>query len=192
MKTKLLTHYLWEIDFPIQEKLMPYKQKIIDLYFKEINKVKTQGFLNVEFKNEFIRNKIQKIYYNILLDHFYLTEPLKDLKLFIYAQDNKRFESEWHSHYHCSTIASTFYLQLPKNGGGIEFADYNLGKNTIIKPQLNKLYVFPSWMYHRPLPQFDDTIRICFNIDYFCLGRPKPKDPYIPKLYKETNNLFLW
>ena len=72
-----------------------------------------------------------------------------------------------------STINAVFYLSLPKDGGGIQFI-YQ-GEHLTLQPQINKIYLFPYWLQHRPLPQEDADYRICFNLQYMCKMRPVHK-----------------
>ena len=50
------------------------------------------------------------------------------------------------------------------------------GKPTTINPIPNKIYIFPYWMDHRPLPQKDSEWRISVNVEYKCNMRPIVRD----------------
>lgn len=190
--TVALTDYLYEIDFPYIHKMEHHKQKIIEIYNKDIDELKKEGFLNVKYKDENLKKNLKKVFYSILHEHFELSPSLKPFEIHCYIQTKNDFFSVWHNHIHASTLAATFYLDIPKVGGEIEFGDHRYGGNTIVKPLLNKLYVFPSWMYHRPLPHYDENItRICVNLDYFCLERPKPK-LFTTKIHQDVNYPFYW
>jgi hypothetical protein len=73
------------------------------------------------------------------------------------------------------TICGVMYLDLPRIGGEIEFIEYpDRGENNPIKikPQEDKIYLFPSWLYHRPLPHISPITRICINFGYVSNSRP--------------------
>ena len=73
------------------------------------------------------------------------------------------------------TICGVMYLDIPEEGGEIEFIHYpdNGEDNAIkIKPQEDKVYLFPSWLYHRPLSHTSNISRLCINFGYVSDSRP--------------------
>jgi hypothetical protein len=60
----------------------------------------------------------------------------------------------------------------PGEGGEIIFNGI-VFKNTFkLTPQPGKIYIFPSWLYHTPLPQTTLTNRISLNWGYLSRLRP--------------------
>ena len=191
-KTVAINDYLYEVEFPYVSKMQSHKDVIVKQHYKDIEEANGHGFLNTKYHHKGLLENLKKVFYQILHHHFDLSPPLKEFEINSYIQTKDKFASVWHNHIHASSLAATFYLEIPKEGGEIEFCDHRYGGNTILKPKLNKLYIFPSWMYHRPLPHYDEGItRICINLDYSCLERPKPK-LFISDLNHKFKEDFYW
>ena len=80
----------------------------------------------------------------------------------------------WHTHVSTSSINAVYYIDPPKQGGGLSLR--YLGEETIIQPEPNILYIFPYWFEHKPEPQEDEDWRISINIEYMCNLRPIVKE----------------
>jgi len=178
-----------ECDLEYHDLLLPYKQEMIERFF--VNMVNEVGY-NVPYTNEvideFIIPEIKKICYNSF--------DLKDVQLVhphIYVQNNRYYLSVYHNHVKSDGTAAfgldpcmvvNFYINPASDGGLLEVApgvdaDGKL-KSFKIEVEKDKLYFFPSWLYHRPLPQEDTEYRICVSIDIFSRQRPyfKPGKVY--------------
>ena len=169
---KIINKYLLEVDFPYNDNILPYKKDMIDQFKKNVKKNYRLGGSNVLYKNEGVRKNLETIFLDIIKKCFIVSPNLNRIEPFIYISTKEEYRSVWHNHVDSATISATFYLETNDKGGGLEFA-FNNPQDPIIYPKKNKLYLFPSWMYHRPLPPEDDKIRICVNMEYFSFQRPQ-------------------
>ena len=177
---------LTECDLEYHDLLLPYKQEMIERFF--VNIVDEVGY-NVPYTNkvidDFIAPEIKKICYNSF--------DLKDVQFIhpqIYVQNNRYYSSVYHNHIRNNgtnldpSMIVNFYINPASVGGLLDIApdveaDGEL-KSYQIEVKKDKLYFFPSWVYHRPLPQEDTEYRICISIDIFSKQRPyfKPGKVY--------------
>jgi len=171
--------FVHEYDFPIHDLVYPFIEDIVDQFYKNINLDK--GY-NIPYSNPYLENLILPKFINLIKKNYDVDDMINTPLLFIYIQNNINASSpsdNLHHHIKTSTLNAVFYVNLPKKGGGLQFL---LGEHYHnLQPQINKLYVFPSWLYHRPLPQQDTDYRICFNLEYFCKQRP---------IHKKTGIIF--
>tara|TARA_R110000803_G_C11826595_1_gene302693 strand:+ start:50 stop:625 length:576 start_codon:yes stop_codon:yes gene_type:complete len=183
---KQIHSFIIESDFPTEELMEKHKDWIIETYKKEIDK--TIG-LNVFTPNNNITIPLIYEFERYVQNHFFTTPTYNNLfshsvhntkdtvvysrsKLFIYVQKGGYKEPTFHNHIHSSYLSSVTYLNIPKEGGEIGFL---LGKDEVkIKPKRNKIYFFPSWLYHAPYPHKDNINRICLNIDFESNTRVSP------------------
>lgn len=120
---------------------------------------------------------------NRIIEENYFVGPKIGENVFnVYIQNNKNNTVQLHDHLNSmGVINAVFYLNIPKQGGEIMFRhleNSKWGKETIIKPEVNKVYLFPYWLPHTPLPQQDEIPRVCINWCYGSTQRP------IHKFYK--------
>lgn len=171
--TTVLHDFVHEYDFPYHDYLLKFKPHLLDIYFnqRQNNKSVTDfRVANLEILN-FINPKIDKI----IETHYWVGEKLLDLGLRVYIQNNKENTSFLHAHaWNPGTLAAVFYVDPPEKGGELVFTD-TTNFEFKLKPQRNKLYVFPMWLLHKPLPQEDEDYRICFNWAYGGNVRPTHK-----------------
>ena len=116
-----------------------------------------------------------------LIEKYYIVEKsLHDAIFNVYVQSPKFSANFYHNHIHTpQTICGVMYLDIPQEGGEIEFIhypDFTPDNPIRIKPQEDKLYLFPSWLYHKPLPHSSSTPRICINIGYITGSKPITRD----------------
>ena len=166
--------YLLEFDFPSSQFLEKHKDSLFQAYVesrKTLYKGNDFTLINSPI-NHYFNQKIK----NLIEDNFYLNHTNVDIGLNLYVQDNENNASIFHNHSHTpSSICGVFYYNIPKEGGEFEVFDYpnHPIENSIqFKPQEDKIYVFPPWLYHRPLPQKDKTPRLCINFQYIGDSRP--------------------
>jgi hypothetical protein len=165
----MIRDYIHEYDFPVHDLFYPYKEDILNQYWDllPINKDNTNNFL---YQNPKLENIIIPLFLDIL-KHNYVVSPLvSPIKLWAYIQNNDNYFSKLHNHINTSTINATFYIDPPENGGELYFSMED--EECTIKPQKNKIYLFPYWLHHKPLSQSSSTYRICINLEYKCQSRP--------------------
>ena len=175
----LITNFIEVFDFDTSW-LKPYKEDMVNQYFKTIDVIDGN---NTPYKNNEIEKSLSFRFEKTIKDNFIVTRNIKEIKPFVYIQNNKHTLNQWHNHINSATLNATLYLDPPKEGGELCFiADY--GKENIedtffkIKPEENKLYVFPSWIMHKPLPQKDKKYRVCINLEWYCKQRPISKESF--------------
>jgi len=187
MRNNLSSIFLTECDLEFHDLLYPFKQEMIESYFVNITNEKRDGF-SVPYTNKVIDDFIAPSINQICNNIFNLTQ-VQIFQPYIYVQSNRYNGSIFHKHWKglsnscdpCITV--NCYIDPPAHGGQIEFLT-NIVDNKFdsekISVEKNKLYFFPSWLYHRPLPQQDDEYRICVSIDIFSKQRPffKPAEVY--------------
>jgi hypothetical protein len=168
----MITHnqiltFIHEYDFPIYDLIIPYKEDILKQFENKFNPNQGNSTLYI---NPELQNQIVPKFVTLIKENYKVSKPIKEIKLWTYIQNNYFFRSFLHNHIFTSTLNAVFYIDIPKIGGELKFA-YENQTHTIF-PQKNKLYVFPYWLSHKPLPQKDQEQRICFNLEYFCRKRP--------------------
>jgi len=176
----LITNFIEVFDFDTSW-LKPYKEDMVNQYFKTIDVIDGN---NTPYKNNEIEKSLSFRFEKTIKDNFIVTRNIKEIKPWIYVQNNKHTLNQWHNHINSATLNATLYLDPPKDGGELCFIyPDNLQENIEdtyikIKPEENKLYVFPSWIMHKPLPQKDKKYRVCINLEWYCKQRPISKESF--------------
>tara|TARA_R110002012_G_scaffold269511_1_gene453622 strand:- start:162 stop:704 length:543 start_codon:yes stop_codon:yes gene_type:complete len=168
--------YLIEEDFECEEFLNNNYQNLIQYYSKnKIEELNDIELIDTPI-NDFFDPKIKKL----LHDTFIIDNHNWDMKYNVYVQDNTTTKYNWHNHVHApESICGVFYTKIPKEGGELQIMHpphFKIDEPLTFKPQLNKIYLFPSWLYHKPTPQKDKEKRICINIGYASHSRPIVKN----------------
>ena len=166
--------YVHEYDFPIKEHFFPYiddmKKQWEEKYDED--RIEGQKTYNIIYENPQLLKLVEKEFTDLIHTNYVTSPTIVPIELNLYIQ-NQNSRSIYHNHLKGSSLTATLYLALPKKGGELSFI---VGDKTVdIKVQLDKLYVFPSWLFHAPLPQEDDMDRICINLEFFSLQRPVHK-----------------
>lgn len=162
--TTILHDYVHEYDFPYHDYLSKFKPELLDIYHH--NRLSNPKITDFRIGNLNILATINPEIDKIIQKHYWVGEKLLDLGLRVYVQNNKENVSFLHAHaYNSGTLAAVFYVDPPKKGGELLFTDTNSFEFKL-HPQPNKLYVFPTWLFHKPLPQQDENYRLCFNWAY--------------------------
>jgi hypothetical protein len=183
--------YAWllEIDFPYSDIVKErWSEDMKSVYYSKIDtQIGNSGGYNVSYFNEDFQKFITEKYNEVLPQHISCYEkdgiPVDEFQgtidfewipdVYLYLQYGKKSYNTWHHHQRKGRAVTTcFYLNVPKEGGNIDFR-LSCGIESI-KPKENKLYVFPSWQLHMPTKQKDDEVRFCINADFYT-----PKRPYI-------------
>ena len=171
----IIHDYIHEYDFPYHDILKLWKEDLLNFYLheKKDNPSLTDLYIPPDYP---LVNLIEPKLNQIVEDNYLIGKPLINPSLRIYVQNNVQHTSFYHHHLTPSTISGVFYIDPPKEGGEISFLlkfdNENKPKELILKPEKNKLYLFPYWLYHKPQPQKDKEYRICFNWMYGSPIRP--------------------
>ena len=172
--------YIHEYDFPVHEKLVPYKEEILGNYIQRKEKNPNLSDLHLP-KSHPLTTLLEPKLNRLVKKNYWINKPSSNYGFRTYIQNNELYTSYYHNHHKLtSSITGVFYLDPPKEGGELSFLinpDPALGspKEILIKPIKNKLYLFPYWLYHKPLPQKDENYRVCFNWAYGSHKRPVSK-----------------
>jgi len=177
-----INNYIIEEDFPYDNILQNYKERMINHYLKN-NLIQNNIYdLHLPQGNP-VDNLIPSI--NRLISNTFHTEtPIRSWNLNLYVQNNSISTSLYHNHIgRNGYICAVFYTNLPKEGGEITFLVQpsltSKNEEITIKPQINKIYFFPFWLYHSPRPQKDQDYRLCFNYVHNCRVRPVVKETLV-------------
>lgn len=166
------TDYFAILDFDFEELNKIHKPKMLEKFkYDKIDNNVGSGY-NTLYDDEEYTSVISKSFEKVIREEFEVSEKLKPIQIWIYCQNDNYFNCVWHNHANTSTINAVFYIDPPsqEEGGGIQHS-YG-GVNYITNPEKNKIYLFPYWMDHRPLPQSSEEWRVCVNLEYFCKERP--------------------
>lgn len=146
-----------------------YEDFFMLTYQRGIEKAQENSSANVILDiDSKISKKLNDILQKIAYKYYNIIPTLSTFGGFgVYVQDNKDNVSVFHNHIHQTSMTATLYLNpiIDKNGGGeLEFFRLPLSdEKTILIPEKDWVYFFPSWVYHRPLPQISKRPRICLN-----------------------------
>jgi hypothetical protein len=173
---RFLNMYLLEFDFPSSKFLRNYKEELLGDFLNNTNANGARDMALIESPIcDYFEDKIK----HIIEDNFHLNHTKYPVQFNLYAQNHENFGSNFHTHSHSpSSICGVFYLDIPQEGGEFEIFHYpyiSIDKPFRFKPQEDKLYLFPPWLHHRPLPQKDKEYRICINFNYVGDSRPMLK-----------------
>ena len=167
----MLDNYLLVKDFEFDRMNQMHKSRMIKTFVE--NKIEANDLgsgYNTEYHDSIYTTIISDAFLKIVNEEFTVSEKLNPIQTRIYVQNNEQYNSVWHNHANTSSINAVYYIDPPSKSGGLQFS--LAGKEFTIQPEKNKLYIFPYWMDHRPLPQEDKEWRISVNIEYMCLQRP--------------------
>lgn len=97
--------------------------------------------------------------------HFqpFTVHPQSRRQVFAYVQNNASPPGVWHDHLQTATVNGVYYLAVPGNGGELRFRYADEEFDAV--PEVGWLYLFPRWLFHRPLPQRSPDYRISLNIE---------------------------
>jgi hypothetical protein len=166
--------FIYEYNFPYHDFLLKNYDFFDKIYSENIEKIRKNGGANVTFRDEivypFLFPKLRKL----IDENFYLTPTFQYLNIGIYKQTHVESTNVSHCHILTHSVSTVFYLNPPKEGEGGEIIFHDLVYDDTIKlqPKPNKLYVFPGWLYHTPLPQTSIIPRFSFNWGYDSHTRP--------------------
>lgn len=175
---KRVAPFVHQYDLQISELVKPHIPDLI----REFNSgpdifsptVRTKKAANVKMKNKGLVDMLQTKLEAILVDNYNIEEFKRvEDNMACYIQNDKDFKSVFHNHIGLGIVA-VFYLSLPTEGGEIEFINPPRDR-VVLKPELDKVYFFPYWLLHRPLPQKTNETRISVNWGVHCDSRPVNK-----------------
>jgi hypothetical protein len=178
--------YLFECDFDIQMLVDEHKEAMVEkFYHDKILNNRGQGYNtgyeNKEFDREIGAKFARAVNENFVINPDRVVEnngfigtmvynEFKPIQAWIYCQNNEHFASKAHTHINTSTINAVSYIDIPSDGGALELEI--MGETLHLKPDTGKIYFFPYWVVHKPLPQKDKQWRICINLEFFDECRP--------------------
>tara|TARA_R100001463_G_scaffold17250_2_gene44277 strand:- start:1072 stop:1602 length:531 start_codon:yes stop_codon:yes gene_type:complete len=171
---KKLDTFIHEYDFPIHDLIIPYKEDIIKQFESKLNFNKGN---NIPYTNSYLEDLVFPKFLDLIKNNYEVDNLINDLKLWVYVQNNFFNRPSLHHHIPTSTLNAVFYINIPKIGGELEFKYEDT--SYVLSPKKDKIYIFPYWLPHKPLPQKDEDKRICFNLEYFCKQRPMHKETQI-------------
>ena len=176
----VINKYIHSYKFNYSSFLQNYISEIIDKYSTR----NVHDDFDLVLENKEIENYIFPKLNKIVEDNYHVGKNYGETRISVYVQEPSNEEPKeefFHNHVHtCGSINGVFYLNIPKEGGGIQFFNPPWVDLTI-QPQIDTLYLFPYWIMHRPLPHKEDIIRISFNWTYGGIERP---------IYKLTGELW--
>ena len=156
-------------DFDYLSIIEPYVEEITNIILNYKNRGQIPVDLQLPFEHP-LHKIISPQVENIVNTHFFAGKKLqKYVNIAVYLQNNEIFTSKLHDHVSTlGSISGVFYYNLPKEGGEFyyKYLDKEWGEENKIQLQENKIYLFPAWLPHKPLPQQDPSYRLCFNIEY--------------------------
>jgi hypothetical protein len=170
----IINDYIHEYDFPYHDSLKPYKEELVNYYNslkKENKNLADCPLSHTHPLHALLSPKLNKL----IKKNYWVNPPLIDYGFTLYIQNHIQSTSFYHNHLSPSSISGVFYLDPPQEGGEIIFSINPGSEEIIIKPKKNKLYLFPYWLNHTPLPQKDEKYRVCFNWIYGSSIRPVHK-----------------
>ena len=169
-----LHKYIHEYDFPYHNYLISHLDFFQTHFLEGINEVQKKGINNVTFFGNSIWEFLNKRLVKIVQKNYYISKPFHDSGIGIYMQDNKKGTYIPHNHITSSAITGVIYINPPKEeeGGGLIFYPNIINESFTIQPKKDKLYLFPAWMMHSPLPQTTLTPRLSLNWGYESGIRP--------------------
>lgn len=172
---KFIRHspFFHEYDFPVSKVLEKYKDELIEVY--ETSSL--ENSYNVPLKCKELYNYLEPNFYKLIQYWYNVPPPIVPYDMMLYIQTNKTFSKEsppelaWHTHVNQGVkktcLNATLYLHnLKENEGGEFEMVLPPDKPITIRTKKDKIYFFPNWLLHRPLPQTSSEPRICFNWGY--------------------------
>jgi hypothetical protein len=163
-----LHKYLHEYDFPYHDYLVNNLNFIDNIYEKGINEALENKAVNVPFYGNSIFYFLNEKLNEIVLNNYYVDQSPNRAPLGIYKQVHTQTHV-YSSHNHIDTndsIIGVFYINPPKfNEGGelILHPGPTYDDHISILPEPNKLYLFPSWVFHHVNPQTSTLPRYSLN-----------------------------
>lgn len=169
--------YLIEEDFECEDFLSKNYNSIINYYLRTSRE---EGKVDANANDTPLSNYFTIKIKNLIRDIFVVDNTNIDVTLNLYIQNHQNNTFSYHNHIHQpSSICGVFYTKIPKNGGELNIFHppvHHIDNPLSFKPQINKIYFFPSWLYHSPTPQEDEEYRVCINFAYSTHTRPIVKN----------------
>ena len=161
-KFKEISPYIHQYDFPILSIVKPHINSILNQFFELKDKMIEKGINNVPIMDENLASILDNKFSKVIENNYDIGDSfISTVRPAIYVQNNKDFKSDLHNHIDTTSITAVTYINPPKgsDGGEIEFP-HPPTENYVIQPTEGRLYVFPGWLYHRPLKQNNEDWRI--------------------------------
>jgi len=165
--------YIQRFDLDYTSIISPYIGNIIDNFLiqNKTNPNQREVILPLDHP---ICEIMQPPLEEIVETHFWVGPKIGRYGFRAYIQNNQISTMALHTHIHIpGAISGVFYYNVPKEGGELlfKYLEGEKWKNEggfekKVKVKENKIYLFPMWLPHTPLPQNDSEYRICFNWAY--------------------------
>jgi hypothetical protein len=167
--------YIHQYDFPTSKFLIPWKDRIEKHFFENVHP--ETGVYNVPNAFDEIEEYIQPRLRSLVEHYYSLDSPYGTPRLAYYGQTDRWNMQEFHNHVtEGESLVATLYLHDLKEseGGHLEFTNPPY-QNIRVHPPIDKVLVFPSWLYHRPTAQTSEKLRICINWAHYSGKKPVHK-----------------
>ena len=157
-------------DFYVNDLGSRHKDRMVSTFIdKKINGTENRGY-NTLYENVEYNHAVSNLFNDVVHQHFDVKDTQRPIKAWIYCQNKEHYKLIWHDHIKTCSINATTYIDTKEGEGSTELS--YLHKRYEIIPEKNKIYIWPGWMAHRPLPPNTDDWRVCVNLEYYTLQRP--------------------
>ena len=161
----------------LHDYLSQYKDNMLKV-FNEKNEqfLEKFGSRNVPISNDSDLGQSRIVLDFIAQQYYYVDKQYRWDEMGVYIQDHTTKVFEYHTHNNDMTVmVGTMYINPPENrdeGGGLQLNFPVDFENLKIGVKKDWIYIFPSYILHRPTAQTTKTPRLCFNWTY--QSRKKP------------------
>lgn len=186
------TPYLFEHPFDVESIISEHKDKLIEKFIHDKVEGNCLGLgFNTYYESDSFNREISKRFVKAVDKCFHINRDIvverdrvigtqlpgdefRPIKPWIYCQNDTYSSPFSHCHIETSTINAVTYCDVPSEGGALELEI--LGETIELVPEPNKIYFFPYWVVHRPLPQKDKEWRLCINLEFYDINRALRKN----------------
>ena len=170
-----INKWIHAYNMPIHDYLESQRDKLTDM----ATNPRINNFRDKFITDKIIRDSIDSKFQEVANQYYDLSPVIENIpNINLYIQDNTATleGNNFHNHAHLVIgLCGVTYLDLPQEGGELEFMLTSPSDTIIVKLLKDWMYFFPYWLYHRPLPQKDTTNRICVNWQHSSIKRPVHK-----------------
>jgi len=183
IKLNRISPYIHEYSFPFHDLIKEYKDIIIKKFYEvQEPTFGSNSAANFPTGEELgIAPKLLTSQIMHIVRKYYIIEEVidPDDHFGLYVQNKEYSASVFHNHINTpnfGAMVGTFYIDPPNEneGGGLSFMFHEKTKFGI-PVKKDKLYLFPNWVLHAPLPQAKEDWRICFNYSIYSIRKPLNK-----------------
>lgn len=148
---------------------------------EKVNKSNKGGFQTIDVNNEKICNFFLNESVNLLRYNYNFRKPLKVNLQNLWINENKKNHFNTPHVHPKSNFTGCYYVETTKNGGDLMFINNDASKDFMenrkyiddesfnyeyyLKPEKNKLYLFPSNLTHMVTPHSEEKTRISVSFN---------------------------